>query len=53
MRGAFFIVGPTATGKTELAADIAREIDAEIVSAYAFQIYRGLNLRTAKPEAGS
>jgi tRNA dimethylallyltransferase len=50
MRRAFFIVGPTATGKSELAADVAREIDAEIVSADAFQIYRGLDLLTAKPD---
>src|SRR6476660_3552831 len=50
MRHAFFIVGPTATGKSELAADVAHEIDAEIVSADAFQIYRGLDLLTAKPE---
>jgi tRNA A37 N6-isopentenylltransferase MiaA len=46
----FFIVGPTATGKSELAADVARETGAEIVSADAFQIYRGLGLLTAKPE---
>src|SRR5437660_8977410 len=51
MRRAFFIVGPTATGKSELAADLAGEIEAEIVSADAFQIYRGLDLLTAKPEA--
>src|SRR5438094_5751100 len=51
MRRAFFIVGPTATGKSQLAADVAREIGAEIVSADAFQIYRGLDLLTAKPEA--
>jgi tRNA dimethylallyltransferase len=50
MRRAFFIVGPTATGKSELAADVAHEIDAEVVSADAFQIYRGLDLLTAKPE---
>src|SRR6266436_5254292 len=50
MTRAFFIVGPTATGKSELAADVAREIGAEIVSADAFQIYRGLDLLTAKPE---
>ena len=50
MRHAFFIVGPTATGKSELAADVAREIGAEIVSADAFQIYRGLDLLTAKPD---
>src|SRR6476659_8378441 len=50
MRRAFFIVGPTATGKSELAADVAHEIGAEIVSADAFQIYRGLDLLTAKPD---
>src|SRR6266478_2203964 len=53
MRRAFFIVGPTATGKSELAADVAHEIGAEIVSADAFQIYRGLNLLTAKPDAST
>jgi tRNA dimethylallyltransferase len=46
----FFIVGPTATGKSELAADVARETGAEIVSADAFQIYCGLDLLSAKPE---
>jgi tRNA dimethylallyltransferase len=46
----FFIVGPTATGKSELAAVVARELGAEIVSADAFQIYCGLDLLTAKPE---
>ena len=51
MTRAFFIVGPTATGKSEIAADVAREVGAEIVSADAFQIYRGLDLLTAKPEA--
>jgi tRNA dimethylallyltransferase len=50
MRRTFFIVGPTATGKSELAADVAREISAEIVSADAFQIYQGLDLLTAKPD---
>ena len=51
MKHMFLIVGPTATGKSELAADVAREAGAEIVSADAFQIYRGLDLLTAKPEA--
>jgi tRNA dimethylallyltransferase len=51
MKGAFFIVGPTAAGKSELAADGAYEMGAEIVSVDAFQIYRGLNLLTAKPDA--
>ena len=49
----FFIVGPTATGKSELAADVAREMGAEVVSADAFQIYSGLNLLTAKPNAAT
>ncbi|MEY2490649.1 MAG: tRNA dimethylallyltransferase [Verrucomicrobiota bacterium] len=49
MKRAFFIVGPTATGKSEIAAEIARQLNAEIVSADAFQIYRGLDLLTAKP----
>src|SRR6266700_2043818 len=53
MTRAFFIVGPTATGKSELAADVAREIGAEIVGADAFQIYRGLDLLTAKPEVST
>ncbi|PYK30192.1 MAG: tRNA (adenosine(37)-N6)-dimethylallyltransferase MiaA [Verrucomicrobia bacterium] len=51
MRDVFFIVGPTATGKSEIAADVARALDAEIVSADAFQIYRGLALLSAKPDA--
>src|SRR5204863_5848125 len=53
MRGVFFIVGPTATGKSEIAADLAHELGAEIVSADAFQIYRGLDLLTAKPGAAT
>jgi tRNA dimethylallyltransferase len=53
MTRTFFIAGPTATGKSELAADVAREVSAEIVSADAFQIYRGLDLLTAKPDAST
>ena len=36
-----------------MAADVAHEIGAEIVSADAFQIYRGVNLLTAKPDAAT
>lgn len=50
MSGVFFIVGPTATGKSEIAAEIAHRLNAEIISADAFQIYRGLDRLTAKPE---
>jgi tRNA dimethylallyltransferase len=53
MKRTFFIVGPTATGKSELAAAVACEVDAEIVSADAFQVYRGLDLLTAKPDAST
>jgi tRNA dimethylallyltransferase len=49
MKRAFFIVGPTAVGKSELAGDVAGRLGAEVVSADAFQIYRGLDLLTAKP----
>jgi tRNA dimethylallyltransferase len=50
MKNALFIVGPTASGKSELAADVAQELSAEIVSADAFQIYHGLDLLSAKPD---
>lgn len=53
MCGVFFIVGPTATGKSELAADVARRVGAEIVSADAFQIYRGLDVLSAKPDSAT
>jgi tRNA dimethylallyltransferase len=53
MKRTFLIVGPTATGKSELAADVAREMGAEIVSADAFQVYRGLDLLAAKPDAST
>jgi tRNA A37 N6-isopentenylltransferase MiaA len=45
----FFIVGPTATGKSELAADVAHEVGAELVNADAFQIYQGFKILSAKP----
>lgn len=43
------VVGPTASGKTELAARLARELGGEVVSADSMQIYRGLSIGTAKP----
>lgn len=50
MPRAFFIVGPTASGKSEIAAQAAQVLDAEIVGADAFQVYAGLDLLTAKPD---
>ena len=51
MPGAFFLVGPTAVGKSVLAIEVAEKFGAEIVNADAFQIYRGLDILTAKPDA--
>jgi tRNA dimethylallyltransferase len=45
------IVGPTAVGKTGIAVLVARELNGEIVSADSRQIYRGMDIGTAKPDA--
>ncbi|HMS54272.1 MAG TPA: tRNA (adenosine(37)-N6)-dimethylallyltransferase MiaA [Fimbriimonadaceae bacterium] len=42
-------MGPTASGKTALAEALADSLDAELLNADAFQVYRGLNIGTAKP----
>jgi len=47
----FFLVGPTAVGKSEIAGEVAARCNAEIVGADAFQAYEGLELLTAKPAA--
>ena len=43
------IVGPTASGKTSLSIEIAKEIGGEIVSADSMQIYKDMDIATAKP----
>jgi tRNA dimethylallyltransferase len=45
------ILGPTATGKTNLAAHLAHRIDGEIISADSRQVYRKMNLGTGKDYA--
>lgn len=45
------VAGPTASGKTRLAIDIAKAFDGEIVSADSMQIYKYMNIGTAKPTA--
>lgn len=45
------IAGPTAAGKTDLALALAREFPAEIISVDSAQVYRGLDIGTAKPSA--
>lgn len=42
------VVGPTATGKSDLALDLAEALDGEIVNADAMQLYRGMDVGTAK-----
>ena len=43
------LVGPTAAGKTELALAVAERLGAEVVSADAMLVYRGMDIGTAKP----
>ena len=43
------ITGPTATGKTALAVELARRFDGEIVNADSMQVYRRMDVGTAKP----
>jgi tRNA dimethylallyltransferase len=42
------IVGATATGKSELAVELAKKIEAEIISADSMQLYKGMDIGTAK-----
>jgi tRNA dimethylallyltransferase len=44
------VVGPTAAGKTALSVQLAASLDGEIISADSRQIYRGMDIGTAKPE---
>ncbi len=45
----YAIVGPTASGKTALAVEISKRIGAEVVSCDSMQIYKGMDIATAKP----
>ncbi len=45
----FCVVGPTASGKTAYAIRLAKELDGEVVSCDSMQIYRGMDIGTAKP----
>lgn len=44
-----FIIGPTAVGKSKVALQIATELHGEIISADSMQIYKGMDIGTAKP----
>ena len=43
-----FIAGPTASGKTELAMRLADRLDVALINVDAAQVYRGMNIGTAK-----
>ncbi len=43
------IAGPTASGKSSIAVDLARSLSGEIVNADSMQVYRGMDIGTAKP----
>lgn len=43
------IVGPTASGKTKMAIDLAKQIDGEVISADSRYVYRGFDIASAKP----
>lgn len=47
------LTGPTGTGKTELALRLARELPIEIVSVDSAQVYRGMDIGSAKPDAAT
>jgi len=44
------VAGPTATGKTAFAVELARRLSGEIVNADSMQVYRGMDVGTAKPD---
>jgi tRNA dimethylallyltransferase len=51
MKSPIFIAGPTAVGKSEIALLLAGKIGGEIISADSMQVYRGLDIGTAKPSS--
>ena len=48
MKKIVIILGPTAVGKSEIGVDLAKVFDGEIISADSVQIYRGLDIGSAK-----
>lgn len=50
---AIFLMGPTASGKSGVALEIAKSLPVEIVSVDSAQVYRHMNIGTAKPDARS
>jgi tRNA dimethylallyltransferase len=48
---AIFLMGPTASGKTDIAVQMVQELPCEIISVDSAMVYRGMNIGTAKPDA--
>ena len=51
LREAYLLAGPTASGKSAIAAELAREMGAWILSADSMLVYQGMDIGTAKPSA--
>lgn len=49
LRQCWFLVGPTACGKTDLAVPLAQRLNAEIIALDSMSLYRGMDIGTAKP----
>lgn len=49
--GVYILVGATSVGKTSFAIELAKRLKAEIISADSMQIYKGMDIGTAKPTA--
>ena len=47
---AIFLMGPTASGKTDLALALARVLPCELISVDSALVYRGMDIGTAKPD---
>ena len=48
----YFLVGPTASGKTKLSVKLAKKLNAEIISCDSMCVYKGMDILTSKPSAG-
>jgi tRNA dimethylallyltransferase len=53
MQPAILLMGPTATGKSALALELAERFDGEIVTVDSAQVYRGMDIGTAKPDSAT
>lgn len=46
----YFLVGPTASGKTKLSINLAKKLNAEIISCDSMCVYKGMDILTSKPD---